>query len=355
MRLDFIRPMYRRAGPFASVYLDTDRSKEGASNVVQRRWARLRQRLAQAGSPSGVLDPIGELVLDPAEAAPGRAVFAEGREVVLTEPLTASPRRETARWSPLPHVVPLLAQRGERVPHIEVLADHAGADVTIVAEGPTRELVVEAADWPIQKTGEGGWAQYRFERDVEETWRRNAAATAEVVDKEAHGLGAEVIVLAGDPKARGLVMEYLSKDSAKRVTVAEHGSRAPGAAPQPFQAEVDRALRAWADRRRAELLDAYAAGPSATGLQETARALRDTRVRTVLLKDDPSSTATMWVGPEAAQLSTDRAELADWGVEQPVEERADAALARAVAATDGEIWFVSEIDSPDGVGAVLRF
>ncbi|ETK31325.1 baeRF2 domain-containing protein [Microbispora sp. ATCC PTA-5024] len=355
MRLDFIRGLYDGPGPFASVYLDTDRSLEGSANVVQRRWAVLRERLAVAGATAGVLEAISELVLDPARTAPGRAVFARGGQVVLTEPLAAPPRRETARWAPLPHVVPLLAQRGERVPHIRVLADHAGADVVVVAGGGRRELTVEAAEWPMQKTGQGGWSQSRYERDVEETWRRNAVAVAEVVDKEVHGTGAEVVVLAGDPKARGLVVDRLCKETLRRLAVAEHGSRAAGAAPGPFEAEVERACAAWLDRRRDELLDAFAGGNAVAGLQETARALRERRVGTVLLRDDPSSTATVWAGPEPTHLSTDRADLLTWGVAEPFEERADAALARAAAMTDAEIRFVDHIDSPDGVGALLRF
>ncbi|WP_182873722.1 Vms1/Ankzf1 family peptidyl-tRNA hydrolase [Microbispora sp. H10670] len=355
MRLDFIRGLYEPGGPYASVYLDTDRSSEGAANVVQRRWAHLRELLAAEGAPPEALDPIGELMLDPVWAAPGRAVFARRGEVVLTEPLACRPRRQTARWSPLPHVVPLLAQRGEHVPHIEVLADRAGGDVAVVADGQRRELTVEVAEGPIQKTGAGGWSQRNFEREVEETWRRNAVAVAEVVEKEAHAIGAEVVVLAGDPKARALVTDHLAKDVVRRLTVAEHGSRAPGADPHHFRQETDAACRAWVDRRCAELLGAFAAGPAVAGLQETARALRDRRVSTVLVRDDPSSTATMWIGPEPTHLSTDPAELGAWGVEEPVRERADAALARAVAATDAQLWFVDHIDSPDGIGALLRF
>ncbi|MEN3539302.1 Vms1/Ankzf1 family peptidyl-tRNA hydrolase [Microbispora sp. ZYX-F-249] len=355
MRLDFIRGLYERSGPYASVYVDTDRSSEGAANVVQRRWAQLRDRLAEEGAPASALEPIGELMLDPVWAAPGRAVFAREGEVVLTEALAHRPRRQTARWSPLPHVVPLLAQRGEHVPHIEVLADRAGGEVVVVADGRRRELTVEVAEGPLQKTGAGGWSQGNFEREVEETWRRNAVAVAEVVEKEAHGIGAEVVVLAGDPKARSLVTDYLAKDVVRRLTVAEHGSRAPGADLDHFRREVEGACRAWTDRRCEELLNTYAAGNAVTGLTETARALRDRRVGAVLMHDDPSSTATMWIGPEPTQLSTDPTELTAWGVERPVRERADAALARAVAATDAELWFVPRIESPDGIGALLRF
>lgn len=356
MRLDFIRPLYDRPGPFASVYLDTDRTAAPVVTVLPRRWAALKERLIASGAPAAVLRPIEEHVLESVHGSPGLAIIAEGGEIVLCEPLPVPPRRETARWSPLPHVMPLLAQRREEVPHLEVLADRTGGDVIVVAGGRRRELLIEeAAEGRIQKTGEGGWAQYNLEREVEETWRRNAAAVAAAVDREAAAIGAELIVLAGDPKARALVADHLGKESKKRLTIAEHGSRAPGTERCHFRAEVERACAAWNARRKAELLEAYAAGPYATGLQETARALRERRVQTVLLRDEPSSTATVWIGPEPDQLSTDRSELVVWGVADPVEDRADAALARAIAATNAELWFVDEIESPDGVAAVLRF
>ncbi|GLX00892.1 Vms1/Ankzf1 family peptidyl-tRNA hydrolase [Microtetraspora sp. NBRC 16547] len=355
MRLDSVRHLYERRGPFVSVYMDTARTTEDAVNAVELRWRRIAEELTKEGAPSTLRGAAGELVNNPVEAAPGRAVFAEGASVALTEPLAAPPPREIARWSPLPHVVPMLAQRGEAVPHLQVLADHAGADMIVSCGGRRRELSVGAADWPIQKTGQGGWSQTRYDRDAEETWRRNAVATAEMIDKEAHGIGAEVIVLAGEPQTRHMIMEALSKETAARVVVAERGRRAPGAAGESFQAEVDRAIDAWVRKRRAELLGAYSAGPYATGLADTARALRDARVRTLLLRDDPSADATMWIGPEGTQLAIDPGELSDLGVDLPMEERADAALARAAAMTDADLWFAAELDSPDGVGAVLRY
>ncbi|NUP01855.1 MAG: hypothetical protein HOW59_28425, partial [Nonomuraea sp.] len=46
------------------------------------------------------------------------------------------------------------------------------------------------------------------------------------------------------------------------------------------------------------------------------------------------------------------AELRRWGVEEPIEERADSAVTRAAAMTDAELWFTDEV--PD-VAAVLRY
>src|SRR5690606_11688251 len=85
--------------------------------------------------------PIEEHVLESVHGSPGLAIIAEGGEIVLCEPLPVPPRRETARWSPLPHVMPLLAQRREEVPHLEVLADRTGGDVIVVAGGGRRGAV----------------------------------------------------------------------------------------------------------------------------------------------------------------------------------------------------------------------
>jgi hypothetical protein len=80
-------------------------------------------------------------------------------------------------------------------------------------------------------------------------------------------------------------------------------------------------------------------------------------VRALLIVDDPSADGTLWIGPEPTQLAIDRDELRVYGVADPVQDRTDAALARAAALTDAELWFVSpaELNSPDGVAAVLRF
>src|SRR5690606_8636653 len=146
-------------------------------------------------------------------------------------------------------------------------------------------------------------------------------------------------------------------DAAERVVVVERGSRAPGAAPEPFAAEVETAIDDWLAARRAERLDAYRAGPSVTGLDAVARALREGRVDTMFLVDDPSSTATMWIGAEGTRLLVVRDELVGWGVAVPFRGRADAALARALALTDAELCLVreDELDSRDGVAALLRY
>ncbi|HEY9505144.1 MAG TPA: Vms1/Ankzf1 family peptidyl-tRNA hydrolase [Gemmatimonadales bacterium] len=361
MRLDFLRPLYRYQGPFISIYLDSSRTDQRGAAEVELRWRRLSELLAERGATEAELAPVHDLVSDPASAVPGQALFLAGGRIVYAEALPNPPRRQTARLSPLPHVMPLLAQRGENVPHLRVMADHTGADVLVIAAGSPRELTVAAETWPLQKTAQGGWSQKRYERGVELTWERNAMAVARVIDEEVRRLGAELVILAGETKSRALVRDHVGKEAADRIVVVEHGARGPGAGLRLFTKEVEAVLDDHLGRRRAAMLDTYGTGRgrglAVDGLTATVRALRERRVSDLLIVDDPSADGMLWTGPDGDQLATDAGELRQWGVADPVRERTDAALARAAALSDAELWFVSppELDSADGVAAILRF
>ena len=66
-------------------------------------------------------------------------------------------------------------------------------------------------------------------------------------------------------------------------------------------------------------------------------ALRAGQASEVLIADDPSSTDRAWVGPQPADVAVSRHELTERGVGQTVEDRADAAVVRAAAATGAEL------------------
>lgn len=355
MKLDAIRHLYDGLGPFASVYLNAERTSEDAATQIALRWRRLNETLEREGADPATVEAIGARLIPREETAPGRVLFATGGKVVHNEALPRPPRREIARWAPLPHVMPLLAQRRQTIPHVRVIADHTGADVMVIDEGASWETSVQAEEWPIQKTGQGGWSQRRYERGVEETWERNAMAVAETVDREVQRIGAELVVVAGEPHSRAMVCEHLGPAAAERLVVAERGSRAPGADISSFEAEAQAAVDGWLERRRAELIERFGAGPSAFSLAEVVRALRMSRVHTLLLADDPTANNMMWIGPKGDQLALEREELVAWGVDEPVRDRADAALARAVALTDAELWFVSREALGTDVGALLRY
>lgn len=93
------------------------------------------------------------------------------------------------------------------------------------------------------------------------------------------------------------------------------------------------------------------------GLTAVLDALRRAQVDTLVLSDDPSSTAMAWVGPEPLQLGETEDELRAMGVADPQGDRLDAAIVRALAGSAAQILVTPDAHDylPDGLGAVLRY
>lgn len=358
MRLDFLRHLYDGPEAWASVYLDTSRAGETAAEEVALRWRAAREELAQRGAGEPTLDALAAAVTDPANAAPGLAAFARAGTVGYARRLADQPRREITRFAPLPHLMPLLAQFPPDVPHLRVCADREGGEyLESSGQDQTAPARVEGEDWPVHKPRAGGWSQNRYQRSAEETWADNAKEFAAVLIAAAQHTGAEFIVLAGDTRARALLLEHLGHPWRDNVVIVDKEVPADsevlaGAAAAEVARRAEQATRARLDSFRTQLPRDRAA----EGLGDVVAALRDAAVSDVLLADDPSSTARLWIGP-GTEMGLTEEDLRVRGTTDPVRERADAALVRAIALTDAELHFIPA-DEPaprDGVAALLRF
>ncbi|MFC7729436.1 baeRF2 domain-containing protein [Actinomadura keratinilytica] len=242
--------------------------------------------------------------------------------------------------------------------------DRRGGEICCVtADGRRRVFEVEGdEEYPIRKTKASDWNQSRFQRAAEMVWKANARKVGREVDVAARQCGAEAVVVAGDVQARGALLEEISEGLRDRTVETDRGSRADGADGAGLDAEVARILQikrserigAVAERFERELANGQRA---VAGLPATVRALRLGQVESLLLEDDPDSPARLWVGPEPGDVAMTAGELRDAGVADPVQERADAALIRAAACADGELFIVPPDDpyAGLGVGAVLRY
>jgi peptide subunit release factor 1 (eRF1) len=237
-------------------------------------------------------------------------------------------------------VLPYLAYRGERFAYVIVAVDRKGGEITCVATGGERSTISVQGDeeYPIRKTKAGDWNQSRFQRAAEEAWKANAKKVARAIDQCVKQIGAQAIMVTGDPQARGVVLEEIS-DLEKVVETADpHGVL-----------ELKTAERVTAVTARFE--HELAHGQRAvTGLLPTVEAVRRGQVETLLLSEH--STDRLWVGPDPQALADDLGELHRMGVADPAEDRADAALIRAAAATDADLIVLPK-DPP--FGAVLRY
>jgi Bacterial archaeo-eukaryotic release factor family 2 len=196
-------------------------------------------------------------------------------------------------------------------------------------------------------------------------------------------LHAELVVLTGDVQARSMVLDALGERS-RAIAVQVPG---PGPDDTTTDGDIDEQVRALAAERAAEhtrrAIETFerergrGAGLAVTGLGPVIHTLQRNQAATVLLRDDPSSDLLVWVGPEPAQLAPTESELRE--IDAPVlgQDRADAALIRAIAGTGAELVLLphpeagsdpgragsaaggASIDQQpeltNGIGALLRF
>lgn len=304
------------------MYINTSREQPGGTGKIGQRWQAIRVRLAAAGAGTSTLDAIEAIVADPARSAPGRALFARDGHVIFTAPLAAPPRQEIARLGQLPHLLPLLAQRPLPDPHPRAATHRPRAALTAASlAGPAR-------------LGRS-------------TARALPAVTG--VPPPLPGRRARSPLAGMVPMSRGTAARH---DVAASPDVAAGGAAMARAAAHSVTARAGRECRGrfgdWQLRRHQP--------GTVEGLGQTLAALRDGRVADLFIADLPACAATVWIGPDGTDLAACAADLHHRGVRTAVTERADAAVVRALAATDAELHFLPDdlvVAQDAGAGAGL--
>jgi len=365
--MGFLEEVYSGEGPYATVYLENRPAGEDAAEQWELRWQGLRQQLLAEGTDQPTLAALDEALTPsrPGNAVRhGRVLVAASGQIRLDRPLPddpVTPVTDQATWAPLPHLIPLLAAEGRRVPHILVIADRIGADVHLAAEGTERVSIIDGMDNQLRKVQAGGWSHRRFQQRAENHWEQNATLVADEVARLAVRHRVKLVVLAGDVRARTAIASHLPANVASLVVETDHGSRAAGAAQDPLRAEIRRLLTETARREHSELIARFqeaiaSTGRAVEGLEATVETLRLGQVATLLLPSQ-GTRHHLWVGPKPTEIAVTRGELERMGVEEYAYDRADAALLRACVGTGAGIELLSEDDPPmtDGVGVLLRY
>ncbi|MFI5959042.1 hypothetical protein [Cryptosporangium sp. NPDC051539] len=128
----------------------------------------------------------------------------------------------------------------------------------------------------------------------------------------------------------------------------EVGSRAPGSDPSRLEFEVRALLNDRVSSERADRLGAGSARDTAAqGLEALFGALRKGMVDTAIVVDDPRSDLAVAVGPEPLALALSASTLEGFGVSAVQQDRADAAIVRALAASGGKLEIVVDDRSTD--------
>jgi hypothetical protein len=380
MELGFLKPLFDRPGPWASVYIDTTRAVEDAPKLQKLRERSVASQLVDAGADVYTIKAVMErLAHEPVSGAPpGRALFAAGAEVVLDVPLAVTPNAIEASWSILPHVAPLTGLRGDEPPCLVAYIDRTGADLEL-RDAHRRETVGQANGKEWRGRGHRSIPADRYEwhyrNKVENSWNETADIIAGELARQVPESGAQLLVLTGDSRERRAVYNRLP-ERIRAVTVeAENGSRSPGAKKSLLDQQVAQAREQFARDRVESALERFrigrgrpgehreaavdtGRGEAAEGVPAVVDAARSHQVATLLLAQDASDAGReVWIGPGVDEVAVQRGQAQAMGVAKPVQARADDALLRSAAAADAEVLLVPEgVQGPaGGLGAVLRW
>jgi hypothetical protein len=373
MELSFLRGLYDTPGPWASVYLDATHNTEDAQATLKIRWKDLRESLHDQGIDKPTLHALETELIDdrtlraldttgvevtPHPGRHGLAMFAAQGEVRHAEMLSVPPPSDSAQFEPLPHLTPLLKDRGDDIAWLRVIVNRVGADV----EDPAHEIIKAEGtrSYPIRKTSRGSRSQDRWQRIAENTWQHNAKEVARQVDKLAASTGAEMIIVAGDVRAAQLLVDQLPEHWRDKVIQAEAGSRARGADLSSVDEVARQAIAEYVARRKSSVIDRFRQGggeSAVLGSRAAVAAFDRHQVDTLLMDPDDIAKTELWVGTDPSQLAIDEEELQQQPGGSTQRVHAEDALIRAAAYTDAELVLVSadDVRLDDGVGAVLRY
>ena len=367
MDVSFLEPVFAVPGPYATVCADVTHTTETADTELDLRVRAVAEKLSEQGAPEDVVEAVRARLLEGNEGGAagtlkGRAlVVASDGSVVLDEPLVDAPLREVAEWSPQPELMPVLRQLPGRVPHVVVVADRVGADITYVGMSgqDDEERTVEGDTFHMRKVKVGGWAHDHWQNSAENQWEENAGRVADRITSYARRRSPQFVLIAGDVRARTILADQATDLWKDLVVTMDEGGRAAGADREPVDRREAELVAEHEARECAEILEkvqaAGAHGLSVTGLHRVVEAMRKGQVETLVLADDPDHATTLLVGNSPLELGVNQQDMDALGMEGEVVPADRALVAAAVASSAGVVVVPLSAVPEHPVAAVLRY
>ncbi|MFI7483868.1 Vms1/Ankzf1 family peptidyl-tRNA hydrolase [Kocuria sp. M1R5S2] len=360
--------LFKSKGPWCTVYTDISTGTVDSLHAIDVLPENICRQLEQQGASKADLAAV-EKAVRPAAGVPDpvcRYVLVRDGSVEIDEVLPGPPAgRGVVRVEDVPDLTPLFRHRPDDFPYVVAEVGRDGGEIRLQYASRGRaqeEQQIEGETEHLKKFPGGGWSQGRWQRHTEDVWRRNTEQVAEQIDKVVADSGAQLVVLAGDLRARGLVEEQLSKASRAMLSVVDANTRAEGSKSADFDHQVEERVAEVIAHRQHALLERLAEqqgrpDPSAvSGVEPVVSALQQAQVETLLLDDTHLDHELQLLALDAEPwIAVQESEAVGGVVLGPV--AADAALVRAAVLTDGRPVFVPPGALPTGtdVAALLRW
>ncbi|MFF8902303.1 hypothetical protein ACF082_33045 [Streptomyces lydicus] len=164
--------------------------------------------------------------------------------------LVEPPAADSAQVLPVPDPLGVAIDRDHQLPHVVVAVDREGADVEAypaAAHEPASRRTFNGSTLHISRVRAGAEAMGSYHRRTVNLWTENTEQAADDVR-------AAVVLVAGDPKAVGLLREHLVARQSDAEVVYVEGGRTDDSAREALRASVDAAMHeVMASRHRAVL------------------------------------------------------------------------------------------------------
>ena len=292
------------------------------------------------------------------DGAHGLAVFCAGLDNV---------------WRPLPltEVVPDEIKVGRLLylaPLVPLVGRGEGALVLVVSREQGRfyrlragrlEDLADYFDEQPRRHDQGGWAQARLQRHADELVHDHLKRVGAELGRFARILHKPQIVVVASDDTRSEFEELLSQDVRSLVAGVAHAD-AHAQAPELLEAAAP-VLERWQAEKEAEIVERWSdelgrSGRAASGWHATLEAASDARVELLLFRDGANHAAKRC--PACGRLSVDGSKCPLDGTQlDESQDGLDLAVHQTLA-HGGRVWAVrhrDELDSAEGVGALLRF
>lgn len=347
------------AGPFVSLYLNTEVTSEASPHDIELRWRALRGQAEDEGAGRTALTALDTQTKGSHKRGQGLVAVANPEEVLLTRNLSRGVR-DQVKFGALPHLLPLIEWRQGHPSYVLVLADRVGADIYVAHSYRRGETVsIDGESGPDISRSFAEESPGHDQQRAENLWESNAARVAGEVTNIVRNHGIELVAVAGDVRAVGFLREHLPEKMRESVLEVE-GSRANSY--EDVQEDLEQTLAAFEARTTEAVLDVFRSGGgqpqlAVEGIEATLDALRKAQVDTLLVSQHGDDEGVAWFATtEANQAATERELLAGLGLGDLAQGPLIDVLVRSAYATGAKVRAVPEEQSPsEGVGAILRY
>ena len=290
--------------------------------------------------------------------AHGLAIFCAGldnvwRTLPLTEVVPDEIRvRNSLYLAPL---VPLVG-RGEGA-LVLVVSREQGRFYRL--HGGRLEDLADHTEEQPRRHDQGGLAQARFQRHVDELAQEHLRRVAEVLDRLVRQLHGTRVVVVASEETGAEFLDLVAQDTRAAIAGVAHAEA--HAHPRELLEVALPVLERWRAQREQELVERWAEehgrnGRSSAGWADTLEAASDGRVDLLLFKEGANHPAKRC--PACGRLSLEGAKCPlDGNKLEDSDDGLDLAVHQTLA-HGGTIWAVrgrDELDAVAGLGALLRF